>query len=756
MSRPQARTVLLAAALAGGPALAHAGPPACELREYRPAAGPSASVEPDALVVSWRGDRGTPLRMRLAIDDGRPTLRELSVRDRRGRWHVLGRNLAPEFEVTSGVRRVTEQQLEPLRQLGVEITPQVMEREKWYAFWDAPLLVPGVEPGASPRNPGLPRRPEEIRRAAASYRATGCEVKSDGARLEVTFPGLSMGIFSGRLRLTVYEGSSLLRLEAIAKTGEPSVAYKYRAGLTGLSTADLARVSWDDTANQRQEYRFGGAVNQQPVPLRAASRVAVAEGAHGSIAVFPPPHTFFFTREVETNLGYVWYRKDGARSFSIGVRQGDGEDVDHYRANFALYNAPPGTWQHMAAYFYLSPDPAPAAREAVMAFTRGDRFAALPGYKTLVNHFHISFTDRLREAGSLDTLVQELPAIRALGIDIVALMDFHADKLHPRDPGPLRLADQKDYFEAARRHSDEGFLVIPSEEPNAYLGGHYSILTPRPVFWTMVRQPGQPFVEDVAGYGRVYHAGSAAEVQQMVEREGGLVWQAHPRTKGSTGYPDAIRDADHFKSDRFLGASFKPGMGMDLSESRLCEYRCLDLLDDMNNWMSAERRAPKYLLADVDTYQKQPGDDLYPNFPVNYVRLERVPRHDEDWTPLLRALRAGDFFVTTGEILFRGLGVEGAGARRTVVADLEWTFPLEFVEVVWGDGRKTGRQVIRATDLPAFGRKRFAVPFDAAGKTWVRFAAWDSAGNGAFVQPVRLTSADVPTVPAGASPLSEP
>ena len=28
--------------------------------------------------------------------------------------------------------------------------------------------------------------------------------------------------------------------------------------------------------------------------------------------------------------------------------------------------------------------------------------------------------------------------------------------------------------------------------------------------------------------------------------------------------------------------------------------------------------------------------------------------------------------------------------------------------------------------------------FDAAGKKWVRFAVWDSAGNGAFTQPVHF------------------
>ena len=40
-----------------------------------------------------------------------------------------------------------------------------------------------------------------------------------------------------------------------------------------------------------------------------------------------------------------------------------------------------------------------------------------------------------------------------------------------------------------------------------------------------------------------------------------------------------------------------------------------------------------------------------------------------------------------------------AGDQRTISADVEWTFPLSFVEVVWGDGTKIDRQVIAATDL---------------------------------------------------------
>jgi hypothetical protein len=98
-------------------------------------------------------------------------------------------------------------------------------------------------------------------------------------------------------------------------------------------------------------------------------------------------------------------------------------------------------------------------------------------------------------------------------------------------------------------------------------------------------------------------------------------------------------------------------------------------------------------------------------------------------------LRDGKSFGTTGEVLFRNYGIEGSGPQRTIVADVEWTFPLEFLEVVWGDGKTVDRQIIRATDLAPFGSKRFTIPFDATGRAWVRLSVWDSAGNGAFVQP---------------------
>ena len=181
-------------------------------------------------------------------------------------------------------------------------------------------------------------------------------------------------------------------------------------------------------------------------------------------------------------------------------------------------------------------------------------------------------------------------------------------------------------------------------------------------------------------------------------------------------------------------------MGMDLSESRLAESRTFDAIDAMNNRYAGTGLRPKYAIGDVDTYQKWPHDDLFPGFAVNYLQLDRVPGPDDVWSPILKTLRDGKFFVTTGEIFIRNYAVTGTGRESRVEADVDWTFPLEFVEVVWGDGQKVGREIIRVTELAPLGTKHFAIPFDATGKKWVRFAVWDSAVNGAFVQPVWLTN----------------
>jgi hypothetical protein len=710
----------------------------CDMTQYKATTGLTAAIEQDLLVVTWAGQSASDVRARYAIDSGQPLLRDLAVRKQGGQWAVLGQNLVPEYHVVSGLRRMSSDQVGALGRDGISLTPEVIAKNRPFAFHDAPLEVPGRS-GA--QMPPLPRSPDEIRRADASFQTTACSVKTDGARVEVTFPGLSMGIFSGSLQFTAYRGSSLLRMDALASTQEQFVAYKYDAGLKGFSTDMLPRVVWRDQGGEPQQYQFGGPRNDTMVPLKARARVLVAEGRNGSLATFPAPHKFFWAREIHKNLGYVWYRKDSDKQFGFGVRQPEHEDSTQAGQidDFALYNAAPGTVQHMGMYFYASPETGEQTRQAVLGLTHGDTYVPLPGYKTFTNHWHLRFTERVRATGSMDSPLPDLVAMKALGLNIIGLSDFHGD-MHLNDPGALRFQDEKDYAEAARRASDKDFLVLPWEEPSMYFGGHYNILFPKNVYFSRVRNPGQPFSEMDPVFGKVYHIGSSEDVLQLLNAENGYWYTSHPRTKNSAAQPDSYWDKPFARTDRFLGLDFTQAMGVDLSEKRMSEWRSFDSTDTMNNLYANSGLRPKYLMPDIDTYQQGPEDNLYSGYQTAYLKLDRVPGPDEDWTPVLKALRDGNFFVTTGEILISGFAVEGTGDKRTIAADVNWTFPLEFVEVVWGDGKKIDRQIISATDLPAMGSKHFSIPFDATGKAWVRIAVWDSAGDPGFVNAVWLNA----------------
>src|SRR5258708_18462925 len=124
----------------------------------------TALAQTPACQLHWQGEAGADLRATFDVRNGQPLIGELSIAKPGGRAVVLARNLTLQFDVVSGRRRVSQQQLNPLQALKVAITPDVIDREKWNAFWDAPLDLPGA-----PRaNLDLPRLPPEIRRASAS------------------------------------------------------------------------------------------------------------------------------------------------------------------------------------------------------------------------------------------------------------------------------------------------------------------------------------------------------------------------------------------------------------------------------------------------------------------------------------------------------------------------------------------------------------------------------------------------------------
>ena len=718
----------------------------CNTQGYKPVDGISLIAHGGSVEFVWPGEKGQQLRARFVLRNGQPVVEELAAKKPDGGWIELGKDLSPDFEVTTGRRRISITELSILKKLNLD-TPENEERYKWNVFWDAPLVVPGHSHLA-----GAPRSASEIARASVSYNSDACGVKSDGDRVSLTFNGLTLGLFTGDLEFTVYKDSNLLRQEAIASTSAPDVAYIYKAGLKGFAVHGDTKLVWRDTSQIWQEYEFGGEVNEQPVNLPARNRLEILDAGAGSLAVFPPPHKFFFARENEVNLGYVYYRKDSGQSFSLGVMQperGEGyapwgisDQVWNRRVrvsreqieNYALYNAPPGTRQHMAVYYYLSPTGDHGTDEAVLAYTHDDTYKPVPGFKTVTGHFHLDLNEMVRDRGTSDFRPTWIPVFRGLGINVVYLGDFHDDS-DINDPGPRRFPEQTAYFEASRKLSDKNFLVIPAEEVNAYIPGHWYLMTPKPVYFSHAdpRPADQSFEENDPTYGHVYHLGSIDDVKKMTNDEQGVVWVAHPRTKSSALYPDMYKDQDFFLSDRFIGGSWE-SLPVDQSQRRLCEERCFGLNDEMSNWAPK----PKFMLAEGDTYMKAPGDETYPLLAINYLKLDKVPAYDESWAPVVEGIRAGNFFGTTGEILFHNWGIEGSGANSAYKATIEFTFPLDFAELVWSDGTTVDRKIISLTSTEPFGTKSFRIPFDATGKKWVRFAVWDSAGDGAWLQPVQV------------------
>jgi len=225
---------------------------------------------------------------------------------------------------------------------------------------------------------------------------------------------------------------------------------------------------------------------------------------------------------------------------------------------------------------------------------------------------------------------------------------------------------------------------------------------------------------------------------ELLKRERGLAWTAHARIKASNFAPDLYKDEDFFRDDTWLGAAWKAMPG-DLSRPRLGD-RCLDLLDDMSNW---GRR--KLLLGEVDVFKIDHTHELYGHMNVNYLKLDKLPRFDDGWRPILGALRAGRFFVTTGEVLIESATIGGRefggvipladGDRPELKVDLSWTYPLRFAEVVSGDGARVYRERVDLSDTPPFGRKTLTYRPDLAGRKWARFEVWDVATDGAFTQP---------------------
>jgi hypothetical protein len=130
------------------------------------------------------------------------------------------------------------------------------------------------------------------------------------------------------------------------------------------------------------------------------------------------------------------------------------------------------------------------------------------------------------------------------------------------------------------------------------------------------------------------------------------------------------------------------------------------------------------------------------------MKLDRMPQFEEGWQPLVDAMQKGKFFSSTGEVLIPEFTVNdkqsgevvklAASKTQTVKLKADWTFPLEYIDIISGDGSKVYHDKISLKDTKSFGSREFVLPVNLSKRKWVRVEVWDVASNGAFTQSVWL------------------
>ena len=436
-------------------------------------------------------------------------------------------------------------------------------------------------------------------------------VASQGQRATISIGDVTIGPFVGELRLTVYRGASLVHVETVVHTQEDRRAILYDTGLA-LPSASKSRFAWIDTEGklQRQEASSDAADHH----LAVRHRTLIAETASGSVACFPPPHQFFFPRDLTDNLedGLVRPRPSRAGR-AVRLRHSPGRARGRFVRPLvqrpARHRPAPGRLlSPLERERGASACARSCATRTAIAFPSCPAITRLPATGTWRPRWRRS---QEKAKGGPRTIPDSAQMFKDMGVEIVHLAEFHGDG-HPQDAGPLRLPEMEAMFAECKRLSDGELLVLPGEEANIGLGtaragkeaGHWLYLFPKPVYWTMKRAPGQPFVEDQPPFGRVYHVGNGDDMVHLLEREGGLAWTSHARIKGSSWTPDLFRNQPFYKSSLWLGAAWK-AMPADLSLDRL-GTRGLNLLDDMANWGQK-----KYLPGEVDVFKIDHTHELY-------------------------------------------------------------------------------------------------------------------------------------------------
>lgn len=646
------------------------------------------------LEITWLAEHSEYCQLKLNLEKGKPLFSSIAM-GMEGDFREISANVDPVFTLNVGKRTLKKE-------------------NGWNIFFDK-----------------VPKRP--YKSYVLDFKKKDVTVIKHGKRTVITLNEVHAPDFKGSLEITIYNGIPLFNIAAVVSTQKDSTAILYDAGL--VKDTPWETVSFANTDGDLE--RYNTSTHTTSINQAVKYRTIMGHNANGTIAVFPPPHQYFYPLDEAYNLKSVWYGsgyRDMVSEYGIGIRHEP--EGDHRYVPW--FNAPPDKAQRLNFFCHISTGQSEQSLENIKRYTHQDKYVPLEGYKSMSSHFHNEF---IMEVVLANKPIPEKPkfvdVFKTMGVDIVHLGEFHYTA-HPKGPDELRLKELNTLFKECERLSDDEFLLLPGEEPNEFFGGHWMSIFPKPVYWTMSRGNEKPYVSEDPTYGKVYRVGNKEEMLKLMETEKGLSWTAHPRIKGSTGYPDKYKHEAFFKSDHFLGGAWK-AMPADLSTPKL-GLRVLGLLDDMNNW-----GVKKKIIAEADLFTITLENEMYAHMNVNYLKMDSLPNFKEGWQPVLDAMQSGNFFSTTGEILIPSFTINGKKSGETVAANvanielkINWTYPLNFVEIISGDGKNIYRDRIDLNDTNAFGSQVFKFSTKLKNRTWARLEVWDVAANGAFTQTIYL------------------
>ena len=129
------------------------------------------------------------------------------------------------------------------------------------------------------------------------------KISSKGNRCSIQIDSIYAGPFSGSLVFTLYEGSPLIHVEGVIQSDLDARAIVYDAGLVS-SSPDWKNIAWLDTEGKFQRASMTAPLAKS---VKVRHRAILAENEHGSLAVFPAPHQYFYPLDFSENYNFNWY-----------------------------------------------------------------------------------------------------------------------------------------------------------------------------------------------------------------------------------------------------------------------------------------------------------------------------------------------------------------------------------------------------------------------------------------------------------------